>query len=464
MKLQIRHKLFFTLLLTSIVVSSGMFLFMQWSFDRGFLNYVNNQELQELDQLSERLMTSYAEHGSWNFLVGNPFLWEEFLRAAENESARPEPRMEQRGNRPAGLPPKRGPRVALYDAQKQSIFGPPAKVDHFQLQPLLFQKEVVGYLAILPVEKIFASGDLLFVEEQTESFALIALVMAVLSLLLAYPLTIHLLRPIKELTAGTRKLIAGEYNTRIPIITNDELAQLSTDFNSLARTLEKNEEIRRQWVADISHELRTPLAILHGEVEALQDGIRQPGTETFAALHSETTHLGRLVDDLYKLSMSDSGALNYKRVTLNPVAILTGTIELFESRFAAKNIQIHNEISPGCAPLLLADPDRLQQLFSNLMENSLRYTDSPGQLTIRMALDKENLFFYFEDSAPGVADEQLSKLFDRLYRGESSRNRANGGVGLGMAICSNIVEAHQGEISASHSSMQGLAITIKLPL
>lgn len=463
MKLQIKYKLFFTLLVTSIVVSGGMFLFMQWSFDRGFLNYVNSQERQELDQLAERLMDGYARQGSWTFIEGDSFLWEQILRAAERENKTLEPRQDPRGGRPGGLPPQRGPRVALYDVNKHSIFGPPAEKD-LHLQPLRYQEKVVGYLTILPIGELSDAGDLLFVEQQTESFALIALAMAILSLLLAYPLTIHLLRPIKELTAGTRKLIAGQYNTRIPIITNDELAQLSTDFNTLAITLEKNEQVRRQWVADISHELRTPLAILQGEVEALQDGIRQPGTETFAALHSETVHLGRLVNDLYELSMSDTGALNYKKVIVNPIAILSGTVELFEARFDEKKIQIRNELSSATDLALLADPDRLQQLFSNLLENSLRYTDSPGQLIIQMTQEKEHLSISFADSAPGVADAQLDKLFDRLYRVESSRNRSYGGAGLGMAICHNIVEAHQGEISASHSALDGLAVTIKFPL
>lgn len=464
MTIQIKHKLFFTLLLTSIVVSSGMFLFMQWSFDRGFLNYVNSQELQELDQLSGRLMTSYSRKGSWDFLRNNPLLWEQLLRAAESEIERPEPRAGHRGNQPSGPPPRRGPRVALYDADKQSIFAPPTEEQHLQLQPIRYQESIIGYLAILPVKEFSDAGDLLFVEQQTESFALIALAMAALSLLLSFPLTIHLLRPIKALAGGTRKLIAGHFKTRIPVTTKDELGQLSTDFNSLAMTLEKNEQARQQWVADISHELRTPLAVLRGDIEALQDGIRQSEPKTFEALHSEVMHLGRLVDDLYELSMSDIGALNYKKITVDPIGILKGAVEQFEHRFTEKNLSLRAELTPDSRLLLLADPDRLQQLFSNLLENSLHYTDSPGQLNIRMKNENNSLFIYFEDSAPGVTEEQLEKLFDRLYRVEMSRNRVRGGAGLGLAICRNIVEAHQGEIEAESSVLGGLNITIQFPL
>ncbi len=464
MTFQIKYKLFFTLLLTSIVVSSGMFLFMQWSFDRGFLNYVNSQKVEGLNRLSASLIDQYSRQGQWQFLQGNEQLWHQLIRATDREIERSRPGAEQPVHRPPPPPRKFTPGFALFSADKKQIFAPPRGAEHLQLTPLVFQGKTIGYLALVPVKEISDAGDLLFVEQQTESFALVALAMALLSLLLAYPLTVHLLRPIKELTGGTRKLIAGRFKTRIPVMSKDELGQLSADFNSLAMTLEKNEQARQQWVADISHELRTPLAVLRGDIEALQDGIRHPGAQTFDVLHSEVMHLGRLVNDLYELSMSDIGALSYKKINTDPVGILKGTVELFEPRFAEKKLRLRSELPIDVNFSFLADPDRLQQLFSNVLENSLRYTDSPGQLSISMKTDKNFLLFSFEDSLPGVPEEQIPKLFERLYRGEVSRNRDKGGAGLGLAICSNIVEAHQGEISASASAHGGLAITIKFPL
>lgn len=499
MKLKIKHKLFFTLLLTSIVVASGMFFFMQWSFDRGFLNYVNSQELEELDQLSERLTSLYAENGSWQFLQKNPVLWRQLhgnsVAADERQPPgqldrnrfqprlppperrdqhRPPPR---RGNFAGGddemiIPPPPangplgfGPRIVLFDTDKQKVIGGPPEEDHeLNLRPFIYQSQVIGYLGLIPRKELSDEGDLLFVEQQTESFALVALAMVALSLLLSFPVTSHLLRPIKQLTAGTRKLIAGKFGTRIPLTSKDELGQLSEDFNSLAITLEKNEKARQQWVADISHELRTPLAVLRGEIEALQDGIRQPSAQNLETLHAETLHLGRLVNDLYELSMSDIGALSYKKIKVDPVGILEGTVELFEQRFAQKGLKLIANLPANSAVALLADPDRLQQLFTNLLENSLRYTDSPGLLEIRMEGSKNSVAFHFQDSSPGVQPSQLSKLFDRLYRVEESRNRAKGGAGLGMAICKNIVEAHRGKIDASHSPHGGLWIKVELPL
>lgn len=458
MKIGIKYKLFTTLLLTSIVVSSGMFLFMQWSFDRGFLNYVNQQELEELDLLSGRLVQHYSSHGNWDFLRDDPRLWQRILADGRG------PRNNRGPGHDRKPPPHISPGVALFDAEKKVIFAPPGKERNLQLQKIQHNETTIGYLSIVPLEQLRDVGDLLFVEQQTESFALIAVAMAGLSLLLGFPLTIQLLRPIKALTVGTQKLISGYFTTRIPITSRDELGRLSQDFNILAGTLEKNEQARQKWVADISHELRTPLAVLRGDIEALQDGIRTPSGQSFEALHNEAMHLGRLIDDLYELSMSDIGALNYRKVKVDPAGILQGTVELFEPRFARQNIDLKLDLPGAAIEPLSADPDRLQQLFSNLLENSLRYTDAPGRLDIRTTKQQGNLVISFADSEPGVPETLQPRLFERLYRVDVSRSRAGGGAGLGMSICRNIIEAHHGEITAGTSPYGGLEITLKFPL
>lgn len=480
MKIRIRHKLFATLLLTSVIVAIGIFFFLQWSFDRGFLNYVKSQELEQLDRFSVQLTGYYAKNGSWQFIARNHPLWQKI-----NRDTSPFTEVEERLGHETGrgfpsdhplpppriLPPKAprelGPRIVLFDADRKWVIGgPPDDVrrNNLTMRPVTLEGKTIGYLGLIPFKELSHSGDLLFVEQQTESFVLITMVMMGLSLLLTFPVTIHLLRPINSLTEGTQQLIAGHFKTRISVTTGDELGRLSDDFNILAMTLEKNEKNRQLWVADISHELRTPLAVLRGEVEAIQDGVRQPEPDTMAALHGEIIHLERMVNDLYELSMSDIGALNYKRVAVNPVGILSGTIELFEQRVSQKGLELITDLDEDIFCSLLGDPDRLHQLFTNLLENSLRYTDSPGKIVVKVAIDKDMVSISFQDSAPGVFPEQLPKLFDHLYRGEGSRNRATGGAGLGLAICKNIVDAHQGTIEAGCSPLGGVLIKIQLPL
>jgi two-component system sensor histidine kinase BaeS len=272
-------------------------------------------------------------------------------------------------------------------------------------------------------------------------------------------------RPIRLLAAATRDLASGKYSTRVKDTSGGELGQLSRDFNGLAEILEKNQRARSQWVADISHELRTPLTILRGKIEALQDGVYQPTEETFKALHREAVHLGLLVDDLYQLSLSDLGAMSYQRAEVQPCWALEQAVILLEPEFGEKQLTLETSVDLGEDASLFADNERLKQLFTNLLTNSLRYTDAGGRVQIRVSQqDEERICFDIEDSAPGVSGEHLSKLFDRLYRVDSSRSRDLGGAGLGLSICYNIVKGHNGTIEASNSSLGGLRIRVCLPL
>ncbi|HEY5973808.1 MAG TPA: ATP-binding protein, partial [Geobacteraceae bacterium] len=256
---------------------------------------------------------------------------------------------------------------------------------------------------------------------------------------------------------------AGDYSTRVPVVSTDELGQLAGDFNTLALTLAQNEQARRQWVADISHELRTPLAILRGEIEALQDGIRKPSPDSIRSLHGEVLRLGRLVDDLYQLSLSDLGALQYRRERLDLAVLVGDVVSAHRAEFTANNIGLSASLPADGTAQLLGDPERLHQLFANLLANSLKYTAAGGELRIAMTCDGCTVSIDFQDSAPGVTDTDLERLFERLYRVEASRNRATGGAGLGLAICRNIVEAHQGTISARPSPLGGLWVRVELP-
>ncbi|HYQ90915.1 MAG TPA: ATP-binding protein, partial [Candidatus Competibacteraceae bacterium] len=181
-------------------------------------------------------------------------------------------------------------------------------------------------------------------------------------------------------------------------------------------------------------------------------------------LHADVQRLGHLVDDLYELSMTDLGALSYHLVEANPVAVLTTDVEAFASSFAEAGLTLSVENRLPTAMTYQADAQRLSQLFRNLLRNSLRYTDPGGGLSIILSREHGRLIVDFQDTAPGVPPESLPRLFDRLYRVESSRHRDTGGAGLGLAICRNIAEAHGGTIGARPSPHGGLWIRLELPL
>jgi len=300
--------------------------------------------------------------------------------------------------------------------------------------------------------------------EQKVTFLLVGGIIIVFAGILSYLLARRLVRPLEDLAEGTRRLASGDYERRVEVKGGDEIGNLSKDFNLLALTLEKNEEARRQWIADISHELRTPLGILRGETEALLDGVRQPDHAALQSLNTETLRLGRLVDDLYQLSMSDLGALSYRKKILNLAGLIEELAESYRNEFDQHGLSLTLTYEGSQGIQAFGDQERLHQLFTNLFENSLKYTDSGGGLEITLAIEGRNLSINFQDTAPTVPVAELEKLFDRLYRFESSRNRQTGGAGLGLSICKNIIEAHEGSISAAVSPLGGLWIKVSLPL
>lgn len=486
MFISIRYKLFATLLAAVVAVVVGMFFLVHWSFGRGFLNYVNTVESRRLDSLVVLLRETYQAEGNWGFLQGNQRLWRQFLVASTPDGPQrlglPEEmsmsRPENGHRRPYGMGGGMGPRrmrppeirqelkhlfefrVALLDADKSVVEGPRRLPPDVTLIPLEVDSDVRGYLAYFSQKNLLADYQLRFIQQQKKSFAAVSLLIAVLAALLALPLARRLVRKINSLALATHSLAAGKYDARLEVGPSDELGQLTTDFNSLAITLERNEALRRQWVADISHELRTPLSVLRGEIEALQDGVRKPTTETISSLHAEVMRLNRLVDDLFQLSMSDIGALTYRKEVGDIGSLLKNSADLFRQELADRHISLTVEAGEDKDTVIFGDPERLRQLFGNLFSNSLKYTDPGGAVHVNYSGNADRIEILFQDSTPSVEQADLEKLFDRLYRVESSRSRSSGGTGLGLAICRNIVEAHGGSITAEPSSLGGLLIRI----
>jgi two-component system sensor histidine kinase BaeS len=473
MRISVAHKLFLTFLIASGVVVVSTVVFMTWSFERGFVRLVEARQQERVDAFVERLSGIYAREGGWHELAADRRRWGELLsEGSDRPRSPPPPPPGQAGAGlarppppPPGHPPPPGERpMMLLDAERTLIFGRQEDVPRLTLHPIDHDGRTVGYLGVLPGPALEDIGDVRFVERQTQAFALIAFGMVVLYAVLALPMARRMVRPLRAFTQASQALAAGRYETRIDVESRDELGQLARDFNVLAMALERNEWLRRQWVADVSHELRTPLAILRGELEALQDGVRTLGREPIDSLHGDVVRLTRLVDDLYELSMSDLGALRYRKTETDAVEILKDDLDSMAEAFRSKGIKAELKEAPMESAVVMADPDRLSQLFLNLLKNSLRYTDPGGRLEVAIARNATTLTLDFRDSAPGVSEADLPHLFERFYRVESSRSRALGGAGLGLAICRNIAEAHGGGIEARSSELGGLWVRLKLPL
>lgn len=448
----ITGKLFVAIFATCIVLLITMHWAVRVSFERGFIDYIKHGNEQRLQGLSDALGEQYSLHGNWRFLRNNDRFIFQILRSLEhdNDDDRPGPGM---------------PRTQFWviDQEMRVLVGPRSPVPPDGTKRAITSNgATVGWVIASPVERLTRNTDINFDRQQRQTSWLIVALSTLLAALATFPLARGLLAPVKRLVEGTHKLAAGDFSTRVDTRSQDELGKLAQDFNQLASTLEKNQQMRRDFMADISHELRTPLAVLRGELEAIQDGVRQFTPESVASLQAEVGTLTKLVDDLHQLSMSDEGALAYQKAPIDVINILEVVTGAFRERFASRDLKIN--LSLPDSAVVFGDRDRLMQLFNNLLENSLRYTDGGGALHISGRQENGRFALTFADSAPGVKDAQLEKLFERFYRTEGSRNRASGGSGLGLAICVNIVEAHGGTIRAAHSPFGGVSITVELPL
>ena len=458
MKLSISTKLFIAVLAGVLLVILSMGVATSWSFGRGFLGYINEQALERMAPVVPRLAAAYEREGGWEFFRNQPDRWFEVMR--------PEPGEKQavRDLKTPQISDLTGAlfRIALLDQDKKRVTGYPAIGDDALALPIVVAGETVGWLAVTPFQSVTEAGGERFQQYQFRTSLVMGLFSLLMAMLIAWWIARTLLEPVKRVAAATHRLASGDYSSRVAVASDDEVGQLARDFNQLAYTLERNEQMRREFMADVSHELRTPLSVLRGELEAIEDGVRSLDQNAMKSLQGEVSMLSKLVDDLYELSLADVGALTYRKAPCGLNGLLEHSVAMFQERLNARRLRV--ELALPSQPLeLVADADRLQQLFSNLLENAVRYTDPGGVVRISAAVERDEVRIEFMDSGPGVSASQLPRLFERFYRGESSRNRESGGAGLGLAICRSIALAHGGSLSADHSPLGGLWLTLRLP-
>ncbi|MDO9264458.1 MAG: ATP-binding protein, partial [Desulfosalsimonadaceae bacterium] len=354
--------------------------------------------------------------------------------------------------------------IALFDAAGELVAGTPGPSNNTLYRDITVDNNVVGRIGLRKIDRLVDPPGMNFLDQQLKIFCFIGVGALLLCAVVSFLLSRHLLSPIRQLVQGTHDLAGLKFDTRITVSSSDELGQLAGDFNRMAETLERYEQMRRQWISDISHELRTPLSIIRGEIEAMQDGVREFSKTALDSLHAEVLTLTRTVGDLHELSLADSGALHFDWQPVNPALVFQDTLNHYRERFDKRRISIRDRLDMAPERLISGDERRLRQLFSNILENSIRYTDSPGTLTIRQTCSDKELSIFIEDSGPGVPPQALARIFDRLFRVDFARSRSGEGSGLGLSICKMIAEAHQGSIRAEAGEAGGLKLIVSFPL
>jgi two-component system, OmpR family, sensor histidine kinase BaeS len=462
--LGITSKLFIAVLVTNVVTAFAVGIGVRAAFDSGFDSYLREREEARLTRLAGVLANQYRTNGSWDFLRGNAAMWVEInhsVRPPRPDAAKHAPAPPSGGWSPSEAPPP--PRAIVIDTEGKTVVGDADRTQELKSRSISVNGKTVGFLAAPQRLTAFDVVDRRFQEEQWQAGWIVALWAIALAAIVSWLLSRGLIAPVKRLAGATRKLADGEYDTRVASTSTDEIGRLVDDFNRLGNALQKQETARRNFMADVSHELRTPIAVLKGELEAIEDKVRSLTPETLRSLQAEVARLASLVNDIHDLSLADVGGLAYRFEEVDLDALARDCLQPAGERLAANGLALELDI-PGEAIRVRGDPERLRQLIGNLLENSLRYTDPGGRLRISLAREGAQAMLLWEDSEPGVPADSLSRIFERLFRLESSRSRERGGSGLGLSICQSVAQAHGGSIVARASALGGLAIEVKLPL
>lgn len=444
MSMSLRSKLALAFTVASLCLLGMVYALTQQGFDRDFLEFVGKQQLRNADDLEQRLVRLYQETKSW------PPAHSEALRQAMND--RPDEDGRER---------RRGRRLILMDLDGNVLVGPKRQTKNLIKQAITLNDQTIGYLALPRIQAIPAGLEQLFAAQQKRSFAITAAVASVAAFIFAWWFSGYFTAPIRALSRNIKLLNQGERDLTLPVTNTQELGNLASDIAQLAMTLKAHEQAQQQWLADIAHELRTPLTVLQGEAEALQDGIRPLDQSAVRSLLEEINHLHVLVNDLNDLAQADINAMSLHLQACNLIGAIDSAIQRHTSALQAKGHSI--EIAIDNKDLgLQADPQRLAQILDNLLSNCVRYCEPEATIRFSAKPTHDTVEWHIEDSGPGFTDD-YERLFERLYRADSSRQRVSGGAGLGLAIVRSLVIAHGGQVHAGTSSLGGLKLLFSWP-
>ena len=271
-----------------------------------------------------------------------------------------------------------------------------------------------------------------------------------------------MIRPVEQLTTAVQRMEKGDMAARVNIRSTSEVGRLARAFNQMAESLAHLEQLRRNMVSDVAHELRTPLTNIRGYLEAVRDGLMQADTKLVDNLYEEAMLLNRLVDDLQELSLAEAGHLNLERQVQEIEPLVHTAVELSRPQANERKLELIEDIQPGLSPISV-DDHRIIQVLRNLINNAIDYSPVGEQIKVSARGEDAGIHISVADAGPGIAPEQLSMVFERFYRADSSRARSSGGAGLGLAIVRQLVELHGGRVWAESEPGRGAVFHVQLP-
>lgn len=475
---RLAHSLSLLLVGIALLTIVAMGALVAWNLQRGFNDYLEAREAHRFSRFAERLKVqlgsaSPSEPVRWQRVLGGALRdfgaseWSGSAQPPHRQPAPPDSKLKNPLDRHPPLPggPEGfGGRMALYSPQ--GIFLAGRLIPHgdaYLEAPVTRDGQVVALARLRKPDAAPDSVDTSFIVRQYIGIGGVALLLLVVAGVLGHFTATRWVVPLLAVQGATLRIAQGKVHVPLDETRPDEIGDLMRNVNDMAASLQKLEVARRRWIAEVSHELRTPLTVLRGEMEALTDGVRPLSMVAVDSLREEVMRLSRLVNDLHTLAMSDLGALICRPMNVEPWAV----VQAAHSRAADRAMRAGHELSVSLPPLLpgccaLWDEQRIAQLLDNVLNNSIRHTHGRGRISLMLNCSTDEAVVTVEDSAPGVTAQELSQIFEPLYRADPARSGE--GSGLGLAIAKAIADAHHGRMEASLSPLGGLRMTVVLPM
>ena len=318
-------------------------------------------------------------------------------------------------------------------------------------------------LTILLVYLILGVGFQVFtIRERLWELVLAGVIGAAIALVIARWVARGMTQPLRDMAQAAHRMETGDYSQRVTTESRDEVGQLAVAFNRMSSELESLERLRRDLVANVSHELKTPISALRAHLENLLDGVEEPDRETLQVMLAQSERLGRLVDELLDLSRLESGDVPLERRSVELAPLVAQVLSEIEVARPDRDVRVADAV-PEDIPPVFADRERVHQVLFNLLDNAVRFTPAGGRVTVSASRHNGSVDVAVADTGPGIAPEDLPRVFERFYRVDESRSRDDGGTGIGLAIARSVVEAHGGRIWAESVPGRGSTFTFELP-
>lgn len=450
----LRSRILFYFLIVSLIGILALSVFIQYGFESSFKSYLDNNREKKIDRVIGEIQKEYKQNGNFSSTQVNEYIHE----------------------------------FAMTDQLYFQIFD---RVDHLQMDSsrirgmmnslgltepvtngeewqtksytLMVNNKVIGKLVAIYPEGLIADESTFLQTIQLYIYASVCLTI-VLAIVFSMIFSKKLTSGLKKLSFATKELRQHNLDIRIPLTgLPSEVKELAISFNKLAESLAKEEMLRKQFTGDLAHELRTPLATLRSQIEAFQDGIWEPTSQRLEQCHEELMRLVRFVNEMEKLLAAENPQMKLEKVDLEAGGVLTALWEMFQPICKQKGVELILR-EPLQEEWFKADKDRLVQILTNILNNALKYTPEGQSVTLSVLSEEDDYVgFMIEDEGPGISEDDIPHIFERFYRGDKSRDRKTGGVGIGLSIVKALMDAHNGVIKVKSKLNKGTSMILWFP-